>query len=139
MSKKVFVTSPDRARLQDCIAVWRDFSNHSQDEQIDALEDEIKEATIVYDQKETPPDVVTMRSRVRVRNLDTGEESEHILVYPSEIGPDPLKLSILKPLAIALLGYRVGDTFECQLNGQRHSYKVVSVIYQPEAAGDFYL
>ena len=140
MSKKqVFVTSPDRARLQDCISVWRDFSGSSDRNFVDALDEEIRDATVVYDQKETPPDIVTMRSRVRVRDLDTDEEQEYILVYPSETGTDPLRLSILKPLGIAMLGYRVGDTFECQLNGQRHSYKVLSVVYQPEAAGDYHL
>jgi len=82
---------------------------------------------------------VTMRSRVRMRDLETGEELEHILVYPSETHSDPLRLSVLKPLGIAMIGYRVDDTFSCQLDGDMHNFKIISVVYQPEAAGDFHL
>jgi len=46
------------------------------------------------------------------------------------------KISILAPIATALLGYREGDEIEWPTPGGRRRFKIVKVLYQPEAAGD---
>ena len=52
---------------------------------------------------------------------------------------DEGKLSILAPLATALLGARAGQvvTFDAPAGPQR--LQVEKILYQPEAAGDYHL
>jgi regulator of nucleoside diphosphate kinase len=69
---------------------------------------------------EIPPDVVTMNSRVRLVDLDTNEEMVYTLVFPDDADIAQSKISVLAPIGTAMLGYRVGDTFEWQVpNGTR--------------------
>ena len=59
-----------------------------------------------------PREVVTMHSRVRVRDLKSDEAETYSLVYPDEADIDAGKLSVLAPIGTALLGYRAGDVVE---------------------------
>lgn len=83
-----------------------------------------------------PKDVVTMRSRVRVRDLDGDEVDTFTLVYPEEANLDEGKLSVFSPLGSAVFGARVGDVVTRRLPGGLLSVKVEEILYQPEAAGD---
>ncbi|MGE5611701.1 MAG: GreA/GreB family elongation factor [Bacillota bacterium] len=83
-----------------------------------------------------PKGVVTMRSRVRVRDLDSDEVETFTLVYPEEADLDEGKLSVLSPLGSAVFGARVGDVVSRRLPGGILSVKVEAILYQPEAAGD---
>ncbi|MGB4785506.1 MAG: GreA/GreB family elongation factor, partial [Candidatus Acidiferrum sp.] len=86
--------------------------------------------------RDIPADTVTMHSHVRVRDLDTGGESTYTLVFPSDADIAKGKISILAPIATALLGYREGDEIEWPTPGGRRRLNVIRVLYQPEAAGD---
>ncbi len=59
------------------------------------------------------------------------------LVYPKDADVDQGKVSVLAPVGSALLGLSVGQSIRWPLPGGtiRH-LRVVSVTYQPEAAGD---
>ena len=76
-------------------------------EHIDRLEEELARSVPVAPD-EVPADVVTMHSRVRVRDLGSGAERTHALVYPHEAHLPSERLSVLAPLGTALLGYRRG-------------------------------
>ena len=86
-----------------------------------------------------PKGVVTMRSRVRVRDLKSRETETYTLVFPEEADIETGKLSVLAPLGTALLGTRVGDVIEFEAPAGTRRLKVEKVLYQPEAAGDFHL
>jgi regulator of nucleoside diphosphate kinase len=88
---------------------------------------------------EVPEGVVTMRSRVRVRDLKSRETETYTLVFPEEADIEIGKLSVLAPLGTALLGTRVGDVIEFEAPAGTRRLKVEKVLYQPEAAGDFHL
>ncbi len=47
------------------------------------------------------------------------------------------KISIFSPIATALIGYKIGDEIEWIVPGGMTKIKIVELIYQPEAAGDF--
>jgi len=83
--------------------------------------------------------VVTMRSTVEVRDLETGERDKYTLVYPEEADLDEGKISIWAPLATALLGARVGRVVRCETPRGTRRFKIEKVRYQPEAAGDLEL
>jgi len=89
--------------------------------------------------REIPPDIVTMRSRVRIKDRTTDEESVLTLVFPNEANLDDGKISILAPVGVALLGYRVGDIVEWNVPAGPRSIEILEIMYQPEAAGDYHL
>jgi regulator of nucleoside diphosphate kinase len=86
-----------------------------------------------------PKDVVTMHSRVSVRDVRAKESETYTLVYPDEANFDEGKVSVLAPMGTALIGAREGSVVSVDAPGGRRRLKIVKVLYQPEAAGDFHL
>lgn len=101
---------------------------------IQALDQELEKAIIV-DEAEIPCDVVTMNSRVRVRDLATREEFVWAIVFPQAASAKRNRVSVLAPIGTALIGYRAGDTVELQMPSGTRRLRIVEVEYQPEAAG----
>lgn len=86
-----------------------------------------------------PADVVTMNSRVKFRDLTSGEEHVRTLVYPTNLTDSDSQLSVMAPVGAALLGVRVGDTIDWTLpNGNQTNLEVLALEFQPEAAGEFH-
>ena len=103
-----------------------------------ALEAELARAEVVEPDR-MPGDVITMNSTARLRDEDTGDERELTLVYPRDVDGSPTRVSILAPVGSALLGLRIGDTIEWPVPGGRNIHlRVLSIQYQPEAAGDLH-
>jgi regulator of nucleoside diphosphate kinase len=102
-------------------------------EHLQQLDDELDRAHVVP-ASEIPADVVTMNSKLALRDLDTGEEMVFRVVFPSEANPDQHRMSVLAPLGTAVLGYRAGDSIEWIVPGRTRRVRIESVLYQPEAA-----
>lgn len=107
-------------------------------EHLEDLRHELERAMVVVP-SQVPPDVITMRSRVRVTDLDDGRELEYTIVYPHEADYASGRISILAPLGTALLGYRTGDAVEWQVPGGRRRLRIDGVLYQPESEGNYEL
>jgi regulator of nucleoside diphosphate kinase len=103
-----------------------------------ALEAELDRGQVV-DPGRVPKAVVTMHSRVRVRDLGDDGQETYTLVYPDDADINEGKLSVLAPLGTALLGARAGEVVEFDAPAGTRRLKVERVLYQPEAAGDFHL
>lgn len=102
------------------------------------LEGELDRA-IVVPQTEVPPEIVTMNSRIVFRDVGTGRSRVITLCYPSEAAPANGRISILAPVATALLGLGVGDAIDWPMpDGKTARLQITSVLYQPEAAGDLH-
>jgi len=101
-----------------------------------SLHAELTRATVV-NAEELPPDVVTMRSRVLI--MLENEEKEITLVYPNEANRSTGKISILSPIGTAIIGYRAGDVINWLTPGGLKHIKIKTVLYQPEASGDYEL
>ena len=103
-----------------------------------ALEAELERATIV-EPAQMPPDVITMNSTARFLDETSGEERELTLVFPRDADGSAEKVSILAPVGSALLGLHVGDSIEWPRPGGRTiRLRVLSIRYQPEAAGELH-
>ncbi|WP_313110203.1 nucleoside diphosphate kinase regulator [Atlantibacter sp.] len=103
----------------------------------DALNEELDRAQMCS-AEEMPADVVTMNSKVRFRDLATGEDYTRTLVYPSQMRDSAEELSVMAPVGAALLGLRVGNTIHWTLpNGNETHLEVLELLYQPEAAGEY--
>lgn len=104
----------------------------------DALNDELNRA-VMCAPEQIPHDVVTMNSRIRFRDLSTGEERVRTLVFPAAMNDSSTQLSVLAPVGAALLGLKVGSTIHWTLpNGTVTHLEVLELIYQPEAAGEYH-
>ena len=133
MSKRtIYVTENDMDRLRSLITAVQNGDDRDRP-YLSALESELDHATVVAPE-EIAPDVVTMNSRVRLRD---GRSSWIMtLVFPESADPEEGRISVLAPLGAALLGCRVGQKVEFRVpGGEARSCEILSVLYQPEAAG----
>lgn len=72
--------------------------------------------------------LVTVGARVRLKDLETGEELEFTLVSPAEANPSENRLSYESPVGKAILGQRVGSVVEVDAPAGRLQYQVVAVL-----------
>lgn len=135
--RKIFITTKDAERLRQLI---RGTISPGDPERIylKMLAEELLRAEIV-DPLKIPRDVVTMNSLVKFRDMDTREIFMHSIVYPANADFENGKISVLAPIGMALLGYRVGDLVAWPVPAGMRRLKVEEVLYQPEAAGQFEL
>ncbi len=130
--KKFQITEFDSWRLRTLLASSKT-SGGATDPWLDQLQQLLESADMVAPEK-VPDNVVTMNSRVRLRDDRDDKEMSVSLVFPADAACDAdfqmLKVSVLTPIGLSILGRRVGDAVE----GHVH---VDELLYQPEAAGDF--
>ena len=132
---KLIITETDHARLRDLILRNRIAATESPWALL-VLEQQLDNAQIVPSQQ-VPHDVVTMRSKVRVRVKNDQKPVEYTIEYPNDADTDEGSISILSPLATAVLGERSGEEVAWNLAAGVSHYKIDSILYQPEAAGRF--
>ena len=135
--REIFITSFDRERLDELIAVAIEFGDYNRND-LDDLAIELAQAKEV-EPKSVPPTVVTMNSKVILRDLDTSEEMNYCLVFPKDADIASGAISVLAPLGTAILGYREGDVVELPVPSGKRQISIEKILYQPEAAGDFHL
>jgi regulator of nucleoside diphosphate kinase len=128
----IYVTLPDKERLVALVEGYRT-QGREDPRTLEALEGELARARVV-DARELAADVVTLDSRVRLVDLDSGGEMLFTVVLPSRANADDGRISVLAPLGMAVLGCRAGDDIEWDVPGGRRRLRVRRVVYQPEAA-----
>lgn len=133
----ISITEPDYQRLSALIESTRE-RNGVDKEYLNKLEAELERAQIV-DPKDIPGEVITMRSKVRLKDLVSGEANTYSLVFPTEADFSEGKISVLAPIGTAILGYKQGDTIEWPVPSGVRRLKVDKVLYQPEAEGNYEL
>lgn len=133
--RRIYITDFDKKRLEELIAVADEFGGQERKD-LAALSAELARAEVVPS-KEVPPDVVTMNSKVVLRDIDTSEETTYTLVFPRNADVDAGAISILAPVGTAILGYAKGDVVEWPVPSGMRRLRIEEILYQPEAAGDF--
>jgi regulator of nucleoside diphosphate kinase len=131
--RKLFVTAFDKERLDDMLAEAREFGDHDRKD-LDELAAELARAKVVKTEK-IPANVVTLNSKVLLRDLNKDEEKEYRLVFPQEANIATGAISVLAPVGTAILGYSEGDEVEWQVPAGTRRFRIEKVLYQPEAAG----
>lgn len=129
--KSIYVTTSDKRRLLDILASKGRLDGNEKRTLRD-LQRELERAEEVSPE-EIPTDVITMNSRFRLRDLDTGHEADYTLVYPGDADISKGKLSILAPIGTALLGYRERDIVEWEVPAGLKRFRIEELLHQPEA------
>jgi len=133
----IHITKSDYERLSALIEKTRERDPMDR-ENLKKLETELDRAEIV-DAKDISKKVITMRSRVRLKDLVSGEANTYSLVFPSEADFSQGKISVLAPIGTAILGYKSGDTIEWPVPSGVRKLKIDKILYQPEATGNYEL
>lgn len=133
--KKVTLTKNDYTRIYKAITDAKNSKTINSNE-AEKLLSELSKAEIVPSEK-IDKDVVTMNSEVKLFFENTQKEQSFKIVYPQDANLKENKISIFSPIATALIGYKIGDEIEWIVPSGMTKIKIVDLIYQPEAAGDF--
>ncbi len=137
MERNIFITEFDKKRLEELIDVAEEFGGHDRRD-LEALADELIKSEVVPSE-EVPPNVVTMNSKVLLRDMETSEEMIYVLVFPKDANVDAGAISILAPIGTAILGYAKGDVIDWPVPSGIRRIRIEEILYQPEAAGDLHL
>ena len=74
-----------------------------------------------------PEDVVTVNRKVTIKDLSQNKEEEYIFVGVAEAKPKKNKHSILSDMALATVGYKVGDVIEWPFRDGERRIEVLKV------------
>lgn len=90
------------------------------------LERELRNARQVL-RKDLPADVVTVNTKVRVKELETGEEFTHTIVPPAKARNKHKNISILSPIGVAMVGYSQGAELKWEMPDGLKAYRIEEV------------
>ncbi len=153
IKKRIFGREADRLALDemnrlsdsDAVSSWlrearrrNDPGHEAEWTRIEELEAELNRAVIIAPDQ-VAADVITMNSKVCLKDVDTNKEESYELVYPEDADIEQNKISILAPIGTAILGYKVGDIIEWKVPAGLRKFKIQKILYQPEAAKEYYL
>jgi transcription elongation factor GreA len=95
------------------------------EKKIAELEMKLSSARILEDNISS--DEVLIGATVKIKDLDSGEESVYTLVSELESNYDEGKISVTSPVANALLNHKLNDTVEIKLPAGLLRYKILSI------------
>jgi transcription elongation factor GreA len=91
------------------------------------LEEQLRNARVI-EKKEISSDVVSIGSRVRLRDVDAKQTFEYHIVGSAEANPAEMKLSNESPVGKAILGHKKGETVEVTTpRGASLKYKILEI------------
>jgi len=88
--------------------------------------EELRKCKIVKDAK-LPKDVIKIDSMVAVEDITRKSVMEFQIVMPEQANMKEMKISILAPLAIALLGYKKDFTVDWHMPAGPRKLKIIKV------------
>lgn len=96
------------------------------EERIHKLETMIRKAKIV-EEDDIKGDVVNVGLKVKVRDLDTGDEEEFAIVGTTEADPFNGRISTDSQVGKTLLGHKKGDKVSVEIPDGFINYEIVSI------------
>ena len=136
MGGELYITEADLQRLMDL--VQGGLASGKKDGESRLTLEQVLERAQVVNQAAIPETVVTMNSTARVIDMSTGQERVCTVVFPNDADIQQNRISVLAPLGTAMLGSRVGDVIEWSPPAGAKEVRILEMLYQPEAAGDYH-
>ena len=129
-----------RNEVAEKIKIAREQGDLSENTQYDAAKDEQRdiEARIqeienilkdveVITKRDVKKDVVSIGSKIKVRDFEFKETVDFHIVGSSEVDSKAGKISNESPLGMALLGHKVNDIVYVEVNGNKSKYKILEI------------
>ncbi|NUO47543.1 MAG: transcription elongation factor GreA [Polyangiaceae bacterium] len=83
----------------------------------------------VIDPTKIKSDKVQFGAKLKLSNVDSGDETLYQIVGPEEANLDEGRISVASPLARALLGHHVGDEVKVKLPAGERLYEILDISY----------
>jgi transcription elongation factor GreA len=83
----------------------------------------------VIDPSKIKSDKVQFGAKLKLSNVDSGDETHYQIVGPEEANLDEGRISVASPLARALLGHHVGDEVKVRLPAGERIYEILDISY----------
>ena len=130
----------ERPKISQQIAEARDKGDLSENAEYDAAKEaqgllelrisKLQETIVnsrILDESKLDNSTVQILSKVTVRNMRTNAKMQFTLVAGSEADLKAGKISINTPIAVGLLGKKVGDTAEIQVPAGKMLFEIVEI------------
>src|SRR6516165_6440979 len=95
---------------------------------VDALKDKLSRAYFI-DRNNVPADTAGFGARVRVRDLDAGEEETFELVGPGDEDYNNNKILTISPIGQGLMGKKRGEVAEIQVPMGKLSFEILEISF----------
>ena len=93
----------------------------------------------LFPQNEIAKNVITMNSRVRLKDVTSKRVAEITITYPQDADARARRVSVFSEIGLALLGQKENDIVSWRIPSGTGRFQVEKVMYQPEASGDYFL
>jgi regulator of nucleoside diphosphate kinase len=136
MEGKILITINDYQRLTGLIG----FSSlkKKMPVMVNRLNNKFRAAKILS-QNRILGSVVTMNSRILLKEIAQDRQAEVTITYPQDGDGHEGRISVFSPIGIALLGRQVGDTVSWKVPTGIGHFVITKILYQPEAVGHYHL
>ncbi len=135
-----YLSTEKRREVADRIRVAREFGDIAENAEYDdakneqamlehkiaQLEERLLNARVI-DKKEISKDVVSIGSKVRLRDVGAGKTFEYKIVGSAEANPAESKLSNESPVGKAIIGHKKGDVVEVAAPRGRMKFKILGI------------
>ena len=81
-------------------------------------------SAVIIDEKQENSLRVDIGNSIILRDLDSGEELNYMLVSPREVDPTKGKISNVSPIGKAVIGKEQGETVEIEAPAGRLRYRI---------------
>ena len=94
--------------------------------EINLLTQELDRGNIVEDNA-IENDVIRINSEVTIEDMSTQKQMKFQIVLPSQANIKESKYSVLVPLSVAIIGFKVNDQVDWELPAGKKTLKVIAV------------
>ncbi len=95
------------------------------------LQERYGNATIVQKQ-DLPPDVVTLGKRVKIKDVESGDERQYTILGEGETDFDKGIISYQSPMAAALINHKKGEAVEVTLPRGKKTFEILEIEFFEE-------
>ena len=134
------LSTTKRREVADRIRVAREFGDIAENAEYDdakneqmllehriaTLEERLKAARVI-EKREITTDVVSVGSRVKLRDMDARKTEEYHIVGSAEANPDEHKLSNESPVGKAIIGKKKGEVVEVAAPRGALKFKIMEI------------
>ena len=135
-----YLSNDKRREVADRIRIAREFGDISENAEYDdakneqallehriaTLEERLRDARVI-NKKDVAKDVVSVGSKVKLRDVAAKQTVEYYIVGSAEANPSQNKLSNESPVGKAIIGHKKGETVEVTAPRGSMKYKILEI------------
>jgi transcription elongation factor GreA len=135
-----YLQNEKRREVADRIRVAREFGDIAENAEYDdakneqamlehkiaQLEERLLNARVI-DRSEIPKDVVSIGTKVKLRDMESKKSVEYVIVGSAEANPAESKLSNESPVGKAIIGHKKGDVVEVAAPRGTLTFKILGI------------